>query len=148
MRHLPGFWVVFHQVHHSPARIEALTAFYKHPVEILTDSALAAVIMYPLLGSSLEGGLWFNFFAAAGELFYHANIRTPHWVTYFIQTLELHSVHHQLDVHHYNYADLPLWDRLFGTYRDADTFAARCGFPRNNERQLGRMLLFHDVYKD
>jgi len=40
LRHLPGFWVVFHQVHHSPARIEALTAFYKHPVEILTDSAL------------------------------------------------------------------------------------------------------------
>ena len=147
VRHLPGFWVVFHQVHHSPARIEALTAFYKHPVEILTDSALAAVIMYPLLGSSLEGALWFNFFAAAGELFYHANIRTPHWATYFIQTPELHSVHHQLDVHHYNYADLPLWDRLFGTYRDADTFAARCGFPRNNERQLGRMLLFHDVYK-
>jgi hypothetical protein len=25
---------------------------------------------------------------------------------------------------------------------------ARCGFPRDNERQLGRMLLFHDVYKD
>jgi hypothetical protein len=49
---------------------------------------------------------------------------------------------------YYNYADLPLWDRLFGTYRDADTFAARCGFPRNNERQLGRMLLFRDVYKD
>jgi sterol desaturase/sphingolipid hydroxylase (fatty acid hydroxylase superfamily) len=44
IRHLPGFWVVFHQVHHSPARIEAMTAFYKHPVEILTDSALAAVI--------------------------------------------------------------------------------------------------------
>jgi hypothetical protein len=76
-----------------------MTAFYKHPVEIPTDSALAAVIMYPLLGSSLEGALWFNFFAAAGELFYHANIRTPHWVKYFIQTPELHSIHHQLDVH-------------------------------------------------
>ena len=32
VRYLPGFWVVFHQVHHSPARIEAMTAFYKHPV--------------------------------------------------------------------------------------------------------------------
>ena len=78
VRHLPGFWVVFQQVHHSPARIEAMTAFYRHPVEILTDSALAAAIMYPVLGSSLEGALWFNFFAAAGELFFHANIRTPH----------------------------------------------------------------------
>jgi hypothetical protein len=36
----------------------------------------------------------------------------------------------------------------FGTYRDADQFAGRCGFPRHNERQLGRMLLFRDVYKD
>jgi len=45
-------------------------------------------------------------------------------------------------------ADLPLWDRLFGPYRYADTFAARCGFPSNNKRQLGRMLLFRDVYKD
>jgi hypothetical protein len=32
--------------------------------------------------------------------------------------------------------------------RDADQFAERCGFPRHNERQLGRMLLFRDVYKD
>jgi hypothetical protein len=41
-----------------------------------------------------------------------------------------------------------LWDRLFGTYRDADQFAERCGFPRHNELQLGRMLMFRDVYKD
>ncbi len=137
-----GFWVVFHQVHHSPARIEAMTAFYKQPIEILADGALAAGILYLLLGCTLEGALWFNFFAAAGELFYHSNIRTPRWVKYVIQTPELHSIHHELDVHHFNYADLPLWDRLFGTYRDADTFATRCGFPRHNERQLGRMLLF------
>jgi sterol desaturase/sphingolipid hydroxylase (fatty acid hydroxylase superfamily) len=148
IRHIDGFWVVFHQVHHSPTRIEALTAFYKHPIEILADSALAAAILYLLLGSSLEGALWFNFFAASGELFYHANIRTPRWVKYVIQTPELHSIHHELDVHRYNFADLPLWDRLFGTYREADTFAEHCGFPRNNERQLGRMLLFRDVYKD
>lgn len=69
IRHAPGFWLVFHQIYHSPARIEAMTAFYKHPVEILADSALAAAILYLLLGCSLEGALWFNFFAAAGELF-------------------------------------------------------------------------------
>ena len=46
------------------------------------------------------------------------------------------------------FADLPLWDQLFGTYRDADQFAERCGFPRHNERQLGRVLMFRDVYKD
>jgi len=148
LRHVQGFWVIFHQVHHSPARIEAITAFYKHPIEILADSALAATILYPLLGCTLEGALWFNFFAAAGELFYHSNIKTPAWVKYFIQTPELHSIHHQLDVHRFNFADLPLWDRLFGTYRDAGEFAEQCGFPRHNERKLARMLIFRDVYGD
>jgi sterol desaturase/sphingolipid hydroxylase (fatty acid hydroxylase superfamily) len=148
IRHLDGFWHVFHQVHHSPARIEAVTSFYKHPVEILADSALAAAILYALLGASLEGALWFNFFAATGEFFYHSNFRSPPWLKYVIQTPELHSVHHELDVHKYNFADLPLWDRLFGTYRDADEFAPRCGFPRDNERKLLRMLMFRDVYND
>jgi sterol desaturase/sphingolipid hydroxylase (fatty acid hydroxylase superfamily) len=79
IRHLDGFWHVFHQVHHSPARIEAITSFYKHPIEILADSALAAAILYLLLGASLEGALWFNFFAATGEFFYHSNFRSPRW---------------------------------------------------------------------
>jgi sterol desaturase/sphingolipid hydroxylase (fatty acid hydroxylase superfamily) len=148
IRHLPYVWQIFHQVHHSPARIEALTSFYKHPVEILADSALAAAILYLLLGCSLEGALWFNCFAATGEFFYHSNFRSPRWLKYFIQTPELHSVHHELDVHRYNFADLPLWDRLFGTYKDADDFAAQCGFPRHNERKLAKMLAFRDVYND
>jgi sterol desaturase/sphingolipid hydroxylase (fatty acid hydroxylase superfamily) len=147
LRHRSGWWLVFHQVHHSPTRIEAITSFYKHPVEILADSALAAAILYPLLGCSLEGALWFNFFAATGEFFYHSNFKSPRWLKYFIQTPELHSVHHELDVHHFNYGDLPIWDRLFGTYRDADAFAAQCGFPDHNERHLWRMLTFRDVYK-
>jgi sterol desaturase/sphingolipid hydroxylase (fatty acid hydroxylase superfamily) len=148
IRHLNGFWLIFHQVHHSPSRIEAVTSFYKHPAEIFFDSVLAAAVLYALLGCSLEGALWFNFFGAVAELFYHSNYKSPRWVRYFIQTPELHSIHHQLDVHHHNYSDLPVWDRLFGTYRDADSFAASCGFPRGNERKLGRMLIFQDVYND
>ena len=57
-------------------------------------------------------------------------------------------MHHQLDVHRYNFADLPIWDRLFGTYKDADAFAPACGFPRDNERKLVRMLAFRNVYND
>jgi hypothetical protein len=147
IRHLPGFWVVFHQVHHSPARIEAMTAFYKHPVEILTDSALAAVIMYPLLGSSLGGALWFNFFAAL-----RAVLSREH------QDATLGEVFHPdsgvaLDPSSARCPSLQLrrpaaMGSPVRNLCDADTFAARCGFPRNNERQLGRMLLFRDVYKD
>lgn len=148
IRHASGFWVVFHQVHHSPQRIEALTTFYKHPVEIASDAVIIALLMYPVLGSTLEGAFWLNFFAATAAFFYHSNIRTPKWVKYFIQTPELHSIHHQLNVHRYNYADLPIWDRMFGTYKDTDDFVEQCGFPRNNERKLWKMMIFKDVYND
>ena len=97
LRHKNGFWRVFHQIHHSPSRIEIFTSFYKHPVEILSNSLLSAVILFPVLGCSVLGGFWYNFFAATGEYFYHANVRTPKWLRYFIQTPELHSIHHQLD---------------------------------------------------
>ncbi|APR82873.1 Putative sterol desaturase [Minicystis rosea] len=148
LRHANGFWRVFHQIHHSPSRIEVATSFYKHPIEMACDIVLSAAIGYGLVGVSLEGAFWFNFFAATGEYFYHANFKSPTWLRYFIQTPELHAIHHQLDVHRYNYSDLPLWDRLFGTYEDATTFIERCGFPRRNEEKLGAMLAFRDVYDD
>jgi len=148
LRHRNGFWVVFHQIHHSPSRIEALTSFYKHPIEILADAILSALILYPLLGCSLVAAFWYNFFAATGEYFYHSNIRTPGWVRYLIQTPELHSVHHQFGVHRYNFSDIPIWDRIFGTYRDATEFVDRCGFAGQAETRLGAMLVFKDVYSD
>jgi sterol desaturase/sphingolipid hydroxylase (fatty acid hydroxylase superfamily) len=148
LRHKKRWWLALHQIHHSPSRIEALTSFYKHPLEIFSDAVLSALVLYPLLGCSMMGTFWYNFFAATGEYFYHANIKTPTWVRYFIQTPELHSIHHQFDVHNYNYADIPLWDRLFGTYRDTTTFVNRCGFPLGAESMLVEMLAFRDVYHE
>jgi len=146
LRHCQGFWLVFHQIHHSPSRIETVTSFYKHPIEQLLDAILSAIIIFQILGCSLEAAYWYTFFAATGEYFYHANIRTYRWMRCFIQTPELHSVHHQLDYHKSNYPDLPIWDRLFGTYRDATDFVERCGFPTGAEEKLGKMLVFKDVY--
>lgn len=146
LRHAKGWWIAFHQIHHSPSRIELMTSFYKHPIEILCDSILSAVLLYPLLGCSLLGAFWYNFFAGTGEYFYHANIKTPRWLRYVIQTPELHSVHHQFDVHQYNFSDIPLWDRFFGTYKDATEFSESCGFPKGAEQKLIHMLAFKDVY--
>jgi sterol desaturase/sphingolipid hydroxylase (fatty acid hydroxylase superfamily) len=87
----------------------------------------------------------FNFFAATGEFFYRSNFKSPRWLKYVIQTPELHSIHHQLNVHRYNFADLPIWDRLFGTYRDATSSR---GAAASRATKLGRMLLFRDVYND
>jgi sterol desaturase/sphingolipid hydroxylase (fatty acid hydroxylase superfamily) len=139
-------WRICHQVHHSPSRIELLTAFYKHPIEIVADSMLASALLFSVLGASPEAGAWFNVFAVIGEYFYHSNLRTPHWMGYFLQRPEHHSIYHQLDVHGFNYGDITWWDRLFGTFKDTDEFAQQCGFPNGHERNLGQMLLFHDSY--
>ena len=147
VRHIKGFWLIFHQLHHSPSRIEAVTSFYKHPIEILADAILSALILYPLLGCSLMGMFWYNCFAGIGEYLYHSNIKTPKWFRYFIQTPELHSIHHQFGVHKYNFGDITIWDRIFGTYKDTTEFAERCGFPKDAEHKLKEMLLFKDVYK-
>jgi sterol desaturase/sphingolipid hydroxylase (fatty acid hydroxylase superfamily) len=98
------------------------------------------------MGCSLLGAFWYNFFAGTGEYFYHANVKTPRWLRFFIQTPELHSIHHQYDVHRFNFSDIPVWDRLFGTYRDTTEFVERCGFPTGAENKLLPMLGFTDVY--
>ena len=146
LRHANGFWLVFHQVHHSPKRIEVLTSFYKHPVEIMADSILTGVLIYYLLGGTAVAGAWTSFFGASGEYFYHSNIATPKWIGYFIQRPEHHSIHHQLDVHKYNYGDITWWDRLFGTFKEAEDFAPDCGFPNENETKVWDMMRFKDVY--
>jgi len=123
-----------------------LTSFYKHPLEIASNSIIISFVLFVLLGASTEAAIWFNIFAATGELFYHANLRTPHWVGYFMQRPEHHSIHHQFDVHDFNYGDITWWDRLFGTFRDTTGFADRCGFREGRENKLIKMLLFKDVY--
>lgn len=148
LRHKKGFWTIFHQIHHSASRIEILTSFYKHPLEIFVNSFITALILFPILGCSLLGSIWYNLFAATGEYFYHANVKTPKWLRYFIQTPELHSIHHQIDVHRYNFSDIPIWDRIFGKYKDTTDFTDRCGFPKNNEEEILKMLVFKDVYND
>ncbi|WP_374335635.1 sterol desaturase family protein [Leeia sp.] len=146
LRHARGFWLLFHQIHHSPSRIEVLTSFYKHPLEIAADSILTGLLIYCVMGGTAEAGAWTSLFGATGEYFYHANIRTPKWLGYLIQRPEHHAIHHQLDVHHYNYGDLTLWDRLFGTFKEAEDFVPACGFPGNGEARLADMLRFRDVY--
>jgi sterol desaturase/sphingolipid hydroxylase (fatty acid hydroxylase superfamily) len=138
-------WRVFHQIHHSASRIETLTAFYKHPLEIAINSILSTAIVFVLLGASIEAAAWFNFFAAFGEFYYHSNIRTPRWAGFFLQRPEHHSIHHQTNVHHFNYGDITWWDRLFGTFRETDSFAPACGYEGTHERRLFAMLAFLDV---
>lgn len=142
----PLFWRLCHQLHHSPRRLEILTSFYKHPVEILLNSLLSSAIVYLLLGCSISAAAYYTLLTAIAELFYHWNIRTPRWLGYFFQRPESHRIHHQFRHHTNNFADLPLWDLIFGTFYNPRGVAHRCGFDGWREDRFGDMLAFRDVH--
>jgi sterol desaturase/sphingolipid hydroxylase (fatty acid hydroxylase superfamily) len=138
-------WRWFHQVHHSPQRIEILTSFYKHPFELLANSVLSSAILYLLVGLGPQAASVAVLLTGLAELFYHWNVSTPHWLGYLVQRPESHCVHHQEQLHSYNYADLPVWDMLFGTFHNPRQWQDRCGFGPEREPRLGEMLRGVDV---
>ncbi|MFO1311638.1 MAG: sterol desaturase family protein [Burkholderiales bacterium] len=141
-------WVHFHQIHHSAQRIEAVTSFYKHPVEMVANSLIGSVLVYAVLGLSVEAGAVYTLCCALGEFFYHANWRTPRWVGYVFQRPEMHRIHHEFGTHAFNYGDIALWDMMFGTWRNPETWEGHCGFDAAREERLGEMLVFRDVHVD
>jgi sterol desaturase/sphingolipid hydroxylase (fatty acid hydroxylase superfamily) len=147
-RHESQFlWRAFHQIHHSPQRIEVITSFYKHPGEMVFNSVLGSLLVYTLLGLSLEGGVVYTACTAIGEFFYHTNVRTPRWVGFFFQRPEMHRIHHQYQRHRNNYGDITWWDMLFGTYENPKEWNASCGFDDEREQRLTDMLAYRDVHK-
>lgn len=147
-RHESAFWWRFaHQIHHSASRLEILTAFYKHPAEIAINSLLSAFLVYPVMGCSMRQGALYTVVIGLAEMFYHWNVRTPRWLGHWIQRPESHRIHHRLDRHTKNYGDLPLWDKLFGTFANPDRAdSVVCGFSDEGEHHLVPMLLGADLH--
>jgi len=145
-RHQIGpLWRALHQLHHSPQRIEILTAFYKHPVEIVLESIASSALLYLVLGISPPAVFVISTASGVANLFYHWNISTPRWLGYVIQRPESHCVHHEREVHAYNYCELPLIDMVFGTFRNPARFDRSCGFAPGREQQFAELLLGRDV---
>lgn len=111
------YWRFVHQMHHAPERLETITSFYKHPVEIILNSLIITVLTRPILGLNDDTNAWLTVFSGVAEFFYHINISTPRWLGYFIQRPESHLAHHYLDRRcTWNHGDLVLWDMLNGTF--------------------------------
>jgi len=142
---VPFLWRWFHQVHHSPQRIEIITSFYKHPFELIVNGALSSLLLYAVVGLGPAAAALAVTLTGLAELFYHWNVRTPYWLGFFFQRPESHCVHHRDGWHRSNFADLPVWDMLFGTFQNPRDYAAACGFGPEREPLLTAMLLGRDV---
>lgn len=71
----------------------------------------------------------------------HANLRTPHGLGWFVARPEMHAVHHERDVHAFNYCDLPVIDAIFGTYRNPKTWNGAAGLVEGGTTRFGDLLV-------
>lgn len=144
MHRSPLLWRVFHQLHHSPSRIESLTSFYLHPFDGIAATFINAFCAYAVFGADAAGAAWGLLYAALNNLYIHVDRQTPRWTGPLLQRPEMHRVHHKRGHHAHNYG-LPVWDLLFGTYANPVERVDECGFSPDKEYQLRDMLRCKDV---
>lgn len=145
---VPFLWRWIHQLHHSAERMDVFGAAYFHPFEILEGNVVGVVFFNVVLGLTPEAAVLSVLWQAFNGVFQHGNIRTPVWLGYLIQRPEQHGVHHQRGIHGYNYANLPLWDLVFGTFRNPRSWEGLAGFYAGSSRPTLRMLLGRDVSRE
>jgi len=138
-------WLLGHQMHHSPRRLDIPGATFFHPFDIALQTVPATMISVFVLGLDPVVAAAVGYVGAFYGMFQHWNVRTPRWLGYIIQRPESHGLHHELGVHARNYSDFPLWDMLMGTFANPETFDGDVGFAGSAPNRRGAMLLFRDV---
>jgi sterol desaturase/sphingolipid hydroxylase (fatty acid hydroxylase superfamily) len=138
-------WLLGHQLHHSPRRLDIPGSVYFHPIDVALQTAPATLISVFVLGLDPLAAAIVGYMSVFYGMFQHWNVRTPRWLGYIIQRPESHGLHHELGVHARNYSDFPLWDMLMGTFVNPDTFDGDVGFAGDAPRHVGAMLIFRDV---
>jgi sterol desaturase/sphingolipid hydroxylase (fatty acid hydroxylase superfamily) len=138
-------WRWAHQAHHSAESIDALGAYYQHPIDAFFFASWSVLVFFPLLGLQPAAGAIAAAFLTFNAMLQHANIKTPRWLGFIVQRPESHCIHHERGVHRFNYSDLPLWDILFGTFRNPGTWQGEAGFYKGASSRIWDMLLGRDV---
>jgi sterol desaturase/sphingolipid hydroxylase (fatty acid hydroxylase superfamily) len=145
MHNVQPLWRWFHQMHHSAERVDIWGAFYFHPLDMVGWALVGSMALVLGIGLTAEAAILVAVLATFCSMFQHANIRTPRWLGYIVTRPESHSVHHQRGVHAYNYGDIPLFDILFGTFRNPEEFTAEVGFFDGSSRKIGPMLIGREI---
>lgn len=138
-------WKTFHQMHHSAERLDTYGAFFFSPMDMIGWTVLGSICFSLIAGLTPQAItvmlLVTNFFS----IFQHANIKTPQWLGYIVQRPESHTYHHARGIHKLNYSDLPLFDIIFGTFRNPKDFEHETGFYEGASDRILEMLSAKDI---
>jgi sterol desaturase/sphingolipid hydroxylase (fatty acid hydroxylase superfamily) len=144
IHHFDGLFRAVHQMHHSAERLDVASAFLFSPFDMI-GWTLVSTVALSLVGITPSATVVFLLFGTFLSTFQHANLDTPQWLGYLVQRPESHSHHHARGVHAGNYADLPIFDVLFGTFVNPRDFAADTGYYDGASARVGDMLRCRDV---
>jgi sterol desaturase/sphingolipid hydroxylase (fatty acid hydroxylase superfamily) len=149
---VPALWRL-HRVHHADVDFDLTTGVRFHPAEILLSTAIKCAAV-AAIGAPALAVLVFEALLNATAMFNHANASLPprleRRARWLVVTPDMHRVHHSIeyDESSSNFGfNLPLWDRLFGTYRAAarlDDAAMTIGvdaFRSPDDARLGELLV-------
>jgi sterol desaturase/sphingolipid hydroxylase (fatty acid hydroxylase superfamily) len=135
-------------MHHSAESLDPWGAYFLHPLDAAIFLSMSGIVLYPVLGLSPAAGARATAALTSFlSVLQHARMSTPAWLGYLVQRPESHGVHHARGVHAHNYADLPLWDIVFGTFRNPgrDALQPLHGFYDGASTRVAEMLAFRDV---
>ena len=144
MHTVPVLWRIFHQAHHSAERLDTWSAFWFSPWDTVGFTLMFSLAV-TIVGFSAESTVWAVWITTFLAVFQHANISTPEWLGYIIQRPESHSLHHGRDVHFGNFADVPVFDMMFGTFTNPKDFVPETGFYQGASSRYFEMILGVDV---
>jgi len=142
---LDFLWRGFHQMHHAPRHLNVYVSGVNHPLDLAIYTAFPFLVGLFVLGVDPLALVIMANLPGVAAFLQHANIRTPRWLAIFFQRPEAHCIHHQRGLHRYNYSDLPLWDVVFGTFRNPSTWEGETGFDEPADHRYLAMLAFVDV---
>lgn len=138
-------WKSFHQMHHSAERIDTYSAFFFSPLDMIGWTVLGSLTLTLLVGLDPKAATVTIVITNFLGMFQHTNIKTPVWLGYIVQRPESHTIHHAKGIHAYNYSDLPIFDILFGTFRNPRSYEHETGFYQGASSRIKDMLLFKEV---
>ncbi len=144
MHRFTPLWRLLHQMHHSAERLDVVSAYWFSPLDMVTWTLLPSLLL-TIIGVPAQAATITLLTVAFLAMFQHTNVRTPRWLGYLVQRPEMHVVHHARGVHRYNYADLPILDLLFGTFRNPAGYEHSTGFWDGASSRVLDMLLLRDV---
>jgi len=140
---IPLLWRL-HALHHSDSDLDVTTTIRHHPVEALVQ-ALCDAALALLFGFTPQAVLLYGGVVLVAQTFHHGNVTLParlRPLSNWLITPDIHRLHHskRYAENNSNFGNLiPLWDRLFDTFRQEPEGELQVGLPEFSGAEFQRL---------